>query len=142
MSGAGLRIGPTQDVAAAQAIRLAVFVREQGVSLADELDGQDGSCAHWLASDAEGPVATLRIRREGEVAVIGRVAVLPRARGTGLGAALMRAAMAALAAEGAARAELGAQLAAIAFYERLGFVAHGPIYDDAGLPHRHMARDL
>jgi predicted GNAT family N-acyltransferase len=24
------------------------------------------------------------------------------------------------------------------FYERLGFVAQGPIYDEAGIPHRNM----
>ena len=28
--------------------------------------------------------------------------------------------------------------AAHRFYERLGFVAEGPVYDDAGIPHRDM----
>mgnify|MGYP002653135186 CR=1 FL=1 len=31
-----------------------------------------------------------------------------------------------------------AQTHALGFYERLGFVAFGPVYDDAGIPHRDM----
>ncbi|MEC8902256.1 MAG: GNAT family N-acetyltransferase, partial [Pseudomonadota bacterium] len=29
-------------------------------------------------------------------------------------------------------------LHALAFYERLGFVAHGDVFMDAGIPHREM----
>ncbi|WP_299817747.1 GNAT family N-acetyltransferase [uncultured Jannaschia sp.] len=138
--------GPTieevTDLAAPLAIRAAVFIGEQNVSLADEVDGRDGDCLHWLVTDPEGPVATLRVLPKGDVAKIQRVAVLRRARGTGLGAALMRHAMAALAARGFRRATLGAQTDAIGFYARLGFVARGPVYDDAGIPHRDMDRDL
>jgi ElaA protein len=63
-------------------------------------------------------------------------------RGTGVGAALMGAAMEAMRAAGAETATLGAQLTAMGFYERLGFAAHGPVYDDAGIPHREMSRAL
>lgn len=138
----GLRIARATDLAAPLAIRMAVFVDEQGVSEAEEIDGEDGACLHWLATDAEGPVATLRVRLAGDRAKVQRVAVLARARGAGVGAALMRAVMAELAGMGVARAVLGAQVAAIGFYERLGFAAYGPVYDDAGIPHRDMARDL
>ncbi|WP_055662320.1 GNAT family N-acetyltransferase [Jannaschia seosinensis] len=131
-----------EDLTAPLAIRTEVFVEEQGVSLAEEIDGQDGACVHWLARDDRGPVATLRVAPMGTTAKIQRVAVLRRARGTGRGAALMRHVMAALAAEGFVRAKLGAQVDAIGFYERLGFVAQGPVYDDAGIPHRDMTRDL
>ena len=71
-----------------------------------------------------------------------RVAVLARARGTGLGATLMRHVLEELTDMGFARVTLGSQLSAIGFYERLGFVAHGPIYDDAGIDHRDMDRIL
>lgn len=43
---------------------------------------------------------------------------------------------------GVTRAKLGAQTHAIGFYERLGFAAYGPEYDDAGIPHRDMALEL
>ena len=29
-----------------------------------------------------------------------------------------------------------------AFYEKLGFSAVGPVYDDAGIPHRDMVHSL
>ncbi len=37
---------------------------------------------------------------------------------------------------------LSSQTYAIPFYERLGYTAHGPEFDDAGLPHRWMRRAL
>jgi ElaA protein len=138
----GLSITRTTDLAAPLAIRRAVFVDEQAVPETDEVDGLDPECLHWLACDATGPVATLRVRILEDAAKIQRVAVLARARGTGSGAALMRRVMEDLREMGVDRTILGAQIDAIGFYERLGFVAHGPVYEDAGIPHRHMSRDL
>jgi len=37
---------------------------------------------------------------------------------------------------------LHAQLSAIPFYEKLGFIAQGSIYDEAGIPHRNMMLDV
>jgi predicted GNAT family N-acyltransferase len=37
---------------------------------------------------------------------------------------------------------LDAQLHAIPFYERFGFVAHGEVFLDAGIEHRKMDRHL
>jgi ElaA protein len=63
-------------------------------------------------------------------------------RGRGIGAALIRAAVEEIRARGMARAKLGSQVHAIPFYEGLGFVAEGPVYDDAGIPHRDMTLAL
>jgi ElaA protein len=69
--------------------------------------------------------------------------VLAEARGEGIGAALIRAAVADLAAmPGVSRAKLGAQVHALRFYEQLGFVAVGPVYLDAGIEHRDMVLGL
>jgi predicted GNAT family N-acyltransferase len=38
--------------------------------------------------------------------------------------------------------DLGAQTHAMGFYERLGYQAYGPVFDDAGIPHRSMRRSL
>ena len=43
---------------------------------------------------------------------------------------------------GAPRVVLSSQVSAIPFYERLGYVASGPVYDDAGIPHREMVLKL
>jgi len=69
--------------------------------------------------------------------------VLKSARGTGLGAALINEAIAiARARPGVTEAKLGAQIQALGFYEKLGFTAVGPVYDDAGIDHRDMVLDL
>ena len=54
----------------------------------------------------------------------------------------MRAAVAECRARGFAQVRLGAQVQALGFYERLGFVAEGPVFDDAGIPHREMVLAL
>lgn len=131
----------TDDLDTCLALRRAVFIEEQNVSEPDEIDGLDPVCLHLLAMDDGTPVGTARILIESDVAKIGRVCVLASHRGTGLGAALIRVAFE--AAQGKAEfAKLGAQTHALGFYEKLGFAATGPIYDDAGIPHRDMVRRL
>ena len=134
-------IAPTEDLQTCYALRAEVFVAEQGVPESEEIDALDPACLHLLARDGDVPVGTARVHVAGGIAKIGRVCVRRSHRGTGLGKALIAAAMA--AAEGRARvAKLGAQVHAIGFYEALGFVAEGPVYDDAGIAHRDMVRPL
>ena len=133
-----LEIGLTDDLETCLEIRRVVFIEEQGVSLADEVDGCDGEAEHLLAVLDGQPVGTARMLVEGETGKIGRVAVLAEARGKGIGAALIRAAVDRLRERGLRVAKLGAQTHALGFYEGLGFAAFGPVYDDAGIPHRDM----
>lgn len=136
-------IEETDDLAACHALRRTVFIEEQGVSEAEELDDQDGGAIHLLARLDGRPVGSARLIVKGGTGKIGRVCVLKEQRGMGLGAALIRAALDVLRARpGVERARLGSQVHAIAFYEKLGFVAEGPVYDDAGIPHRDMSRAL
>ncbi|MDT1061528.1 GNAT family N-acetyltransferase [Paracoccus sp. CPCC 101403] len=134
----------TEDIDTCRAIRHEVFVIEQSVPEAEEWDGRDGEAIHLLARDDQGrAIGTARILLLGETGKIGRVAVLRSARGTGMGAALIRAALDQLRTQpGVTRAKLGAQTHAIGFYEKLGFTAFGPEYDDAGISHRDMSREL
>ncbi|MFN4157002.1 MAG: GNAT family N-acetyltransferase [Gemmobacter sp.] len=136
-------IAPTPDIATCRALRRAVFIDEQGVSEADEIDDQDDHAIHLLAHLDGQPAGTARLLIVGNIAKIGRVCVLAPHRGTGLGAALIRAALdAARSSRGVTRAKLGAQIHALGFYERLGFTATGPEYLDAGIPHRDMVMPL
>nr|WP_245218907.1 GNAT family N-acetyltransferase [Rubellimicrobium aerolatum] len=124
------------------ALRRAVFIEEQAVPEALEIDGLDAEAVHLLATVDGRPVGTARLFAKGDTGKIGRVCVLREARGRGIGAALIRAAVEELRGMGLRRAKLGSQVHAIPFYEGLGFVAEGPVYDDAGIPHRDMARAL
>lgn len=136
-------IAETAEIDTCLALRRAVFIDEQGIAEADEIDDLDGQAVHLLARIAGRPVGTARLLRKGDSGKIGRVCVLPEARGTGLGAALIRAGIAHFAGDPALVAvRLSAQDHAIGFYEKLGFAAYGPAYDDAGIPHRDMLRSL
>ncbi|NNK16069.1 MAG: GNAT family N-acetyltransferase [Sulfitobacter sp.] len=135
------RIEVSTDIATCLRLRREVFIEEQGVSEADEIDDLDEQSLHLIAFVDDAPAGTARITIQRDIAKIGRVCVLRPYRGTGLGADLIRKALE-VARGKATTAKLGAQVHALRFYERLGFVATGPVYDDAGIDHRDMVRDL
>ena len=123
-------------------IRKTVFVEEQAVPLELEMDEYDDAATHFLLRDGDAPLATARLLDKHGLAKIGRVAVLQEARGRGLGLLLMRAVLDEARRQGFAEAVLDSQTYAIPFYERLGFVAEGDEFDDAGIPHYLMRRRL
>ncbi|MEI4473145.1 GNAT family N-acetyltransferase [Frigidibacter sp. MR17.24] len=131
------------DYAPCIALRRTVFCEEQGYGLEEEPDALDPQARHLLGLVDGVPMGAARLLSAGDVGKIGRVCVLPAARGTGLGARLMEVAVAKLAEDPAlARAYLSAQTQALGFYERAGFVAEGPEYLDGAVPHRDMWRPL
>ncbi|MET7442199.1 GNAT family N-acetyltransferase [Streptomyces sp. NPDC004082] len=144
----------TADREACFAVRKEVFVVEQGVPQDVEYDAYDaGGALHVLAVRDDGvPLGTGRLlygeeaaaRTGGDPAVgsLGRLAVKREARGLGVGAALVRAIEDAARGRGLAAVDLHAQTHALGFYERLGYVAYGPEFPDAGIPHRSMRRSL
>jgi predicted GNAT family N-acyltransferase len=139
-----VEVESAEQLEQALAIRLAVFVEEQGVSRALEIDGRDDAARHFLALQDGEPVGTLRLRwgNDSRVAKIERVAVLPRARGAKIGRALLEAALAAAGAAGADAALLHAQTSVQGFYARHGFVAFGLEFVEDGILHVAMSRPL
>lgn len=135
-----------QDLNRCFAIRTEVFVREQNVPEHEEWDGRDDECTHFLAVAEEEPFQALGTARfcefEDGTAKIQRVAVLPEARMRGIGRQLMVAAEQEARRCGFETVHLSAQVPSIPFYERLGYVAYGDVFDDAGIPHRNMHKDL
>lgn len=125
-----------QDSDALYALRHEVFVLEQQVPVALELDEHDALARHWLLERQGEVLATLRLLADGS---IGRMAVKAGVRGRGLGRALLEHCIAAAGRDALPRLTLSAQCHAIGFYEKLGFVASGDIFMDAGIPHRHMS---
>ncbi|MEU1474878.1 GNAT family N-acetyltransferase [Streptomyces sp. NPDC005760] len=134
-------------------VRKEVFVGEQGVPEDIEYDAYDAVAVHVLAVREDGmPLGTGRLlfgeaaagKTGGDASVgsLGRLAVTREARGLGVGAALVRAVEEAARARGLAAVDLHAQTHALGFYERLGYVAYGPEFLDAGIPHRAMRRVL
>ena len=130
--------GDKDDLADAHAIRRAVFIEEQNVSEADEMDGTDGACIHLVAYENGTPISTGRIMITGEDFIIGRVATVKSHRGQGIATGVMQALINACVTMGGERQVLHAQTHARGFYEKLGFVAYGEEFDDAGIPHIAM----
>ena len=128
---------------AAFAIRRAVFCREQGVPEALEIDGRDGQCTHYLVYLGRKPIGTARIRPLApNKAKIERVAVLAAHRGNGIGRQLMVHLLSDLAKAGTPTILLHAQTASERFYAALGFDVQGPPFEEAGIPHIKMTRDI
>lgn len=133
----------TDDLTACMVIRTKVFVEEQSVPVELERDEHDKTALHLLATDSGQPVGTARIVLQGDTGKIGRVAVLAELRGTGLGRKLIEACVEELRGiPEVSQAKLGSQVSAIGFYEKLGFTAFGPEFDDAGIAHRMMSLPL
>ena len=121
---------------ALSSIRHTVFVEEQGVPVELELDGEDSSAWHAAAFSDDGRlVGTGRMLRSGK---IGRMAVSQSMRRQGIGRALLDALVAEAKRLKLEEVSLGAQLPAVAFYERAGFEAYGDIFLDAGIDHKMM----
>lgn len=124
----------------ASAIRFEVFVEEQRVPIAEELDAMDPLCLHALAFNHQGvAVATGRLLPDGH---IGRMAVRLSERKKGVGAAVLNALIEAARSKGFQEVELGAQLHAKGFYLKEGFVEFGDVFIDANIEHVMMRKVL
>ena len=124
-------------------LRRDVFVSEQLCPIEDEPDANDPDALHVCAMKDGIVVGCARIlTKDPDVAKIGRVAVARDARKTGVGLAVMRMAILYTRSLGYAKIYLESQTHAIPFYERLGFVAYGPEFDDCNIPHRKMTLEF
>ncbi len=125
---------------AIRAVRHAVFVQEQGISAALEWDSRDPACQHVLAIDEIGhPIGTARMQPNGH---IGRMAVLAPWRGMGVGRALLTRFIRLAEEQGLSGVWLTAQVGAIEFYSRSGFLPEGEPFVEAGIMHQKMTRPI
>lgn len=145
--GLPLDVGAPRDEGerrAAALVRHEVFVVGQGVPAELEADGLDAAADHVVARLGGEVVGTGRLvdGPEPREAKVQRMAVLPQARGEGVGIALLRALEARARERGAAAVVLSAQLTARGFYERAGYTARGREFTEAGIRHVSMRRPL
>ncbi len=132
------RITLQKEITKAFAIRMRVFVKEQGVPAEIELDADDQRATHLLASVGPRAVGTARVVEQPGSAKIGRMAVLKTYRGRGVGKKLLQRAIEAAKKRGVRKIYLHAQVPVIEFYESMGFRCVGPVFNEAGIPHRKM----
>jgi predicted GNAT family N-acyltransferase len=132
------RVSSQKEMTKAFTIRMRVFVREQGVPEEIELDRDDQRAIHFLAFAGPRAVGTARVVLHRDSAKIGRMAVLKSYRGQGVGKKLLERATETAKKWGAKSIYLHAQVPVIGFYQRMGFHCVGPVFEEAGIPHRKM----
>ncbi|MBF2036610.1 MAG: GNAT family N-acetyltransferase [Leptolyngbyaceae cyanobacterium T60_A2020_046] len=120
-------------------VRHRVFVCEQHVPQALEVDAYDPLSIHVLAQWEGWAVGTGRLAPDGR---IGRVAVAQPLRRRGVGRQVMEHLLEVALRQGHPRVVLSAQCHAIAFYEKLGFYTEGPVFEQMGIPHITMWKSL
>jgi predicted GNAT family N-acyltransferase len=127
----------THDFASIRQVREAVFIDEQRVPRELEFDDRDPLCLHVLAFDGATPVGTgrLDLKYGGKV---GRVAVVATHRRGGVGTAVMEQLHALARKAQQPHLWCNAQLTAVPFYERLGYVRSGGVFVEAGIDHVRM----
>jgi predicted GNAT family N-acyltransferase len=124
------------------ALRENVFVYEQGVSMEDEHSDDESLFVHCCQFCNDKLVAYCRLKNENGVAHIGRVAVDKSFRSQGFGASIMLYAEDYAKTLNCTQAYINAMLYAKGFYSKLGYVPDGEEFDDAGIKHIRMTKNL
>jgi predicted GNAT family N-acyltransferase len=133
------RLATPAEMPAVFALRHEVFVVGQDVPEELERDELDAVSDHAVAVVDDQVVGTGRLLPDG---TIGRMAVSSAVRGQGIGAAVLTVLEERARERGLAAVELHAQVHALGFYDRYGYVPFTEVYLEAGIEHRSMRKEL
>jgi predicted GNAT family N-acyltransferase len=120
-------------------IRDDVFCKEQGVPQTLEFDGMDSEAIHSIVIDGDIEIGTGRMLSDGH---IGRIAVKKQYRGKGFGKIIMKILINEALNMKFSEVWLSSQYQAKGFYEKLGFIEIGNIYQEADIDHIKMKKSL
>jgi predicted GNAT family N-acyltransferase len=138
-----VRLAGPGDRPALHALRHEVFVLGQGVPAHLEQDSHDEAAEHVVAVQDGQVVGTGRLLvGTSGAGSVGRMAVVDRARGGRVGAAMLRLLEDRAVELGLTAIELHAQVHARGFYDQAGYVATSDVYLEAGLEHVTMRKPL
>lgn len=127
------------------AIREEVFVVEQKVAVHEEFDEFEDESHHFVALDEnDNPIGSARWRYTEKGIKLERFTAKKTMRGKGLGTAIVKAVMEDIEkkAEKGTYLYMHAQLPAVPLYLKFGFQTKGDQFDECGLMHYHMWREL
>lgn len=132
-----------EDFSAMRSVRIAVFQIEQGIDPELDFDGQDESSDQIIAYLDNQPIGTARIRYlDDTTAKIERLAVLPIARGKGIGKLIMEKAIELAAKKKIGEVIIHAQKYIQGLHQKLGFEPEGAAFEEAGISHVKMRKKL
>lgn len=132
-----------EDFSAMRSVRAAVFQSEQGIEPELDFDGKDETSDQIIAYINDRPIGTARIRYlDDRTAKIERLAVLPIARGKGIGKLIMEKAIELAAQKKIQEVIIHAQEYIQGLHQKLGFEPEGAVFEEAGIPHVKMRKKL
>jgi len=120
-------------------LRTRVFVEEQKVSAALEIDGKDSECQHVKAIVDGLIIGTGRLLPDG---FIGRMCVLAEYRNRNIGTMMLENLVQQALDRGHQKVLLNAQSYIIPFYQKYGFRIDSDEFIEADIPHRRMILNL
>ncbi|MGH7999338.1 MAG: GNAT family N-acetyltransferase [Brasilonema sp.] len=133
----------SKEFSAIQAIRKSVFQEEQGVEPDLDFDGEDEISEQLIACLNGEYVGTARVRYlDGSTAKIERLAVLPVARGYGVGKKVMEKALEVIAGKKIPEVVIHAQEYIKGLYQQLDFQQEGEVFEEGGIRHMKMRKKL
>ena len=125
------------------ALRRMIFIEEQGVDEALELDGQDDFATLIVMYVDDQAVGCARYRVLDDAVKVERVGILKEYRRRGLGEEIMMFVEEQIMEYTKAKwITLNAQLTAKDFYLRLGYAPMGPIFVEANIEHQKMMKEV
>lgn len=124
-------------------LRVRVFCEEQGVPREEEVDAYDDVARHAVAVTSDGRVVgTMRLVAVGTMVKVGRVAIDRGFRGRGIASALLDRALEYARGVRAEELRLAAQTAAVDLYAKAGYRPVGRPFQEAGIEHVWMVREV
>lgn len=131
------------DIENAFKIRKCVFIEEQKIPENIEIDQFEKQSDHFLILDDKNPIGTARVRYlDNKTAKIERMAILKENRNKGAGSVLFKYILEFLKEKEISIVTINAQLHARDFYCKFDFNQVGDVFEEAGIKHIKMEREL
>ena len=131
-----------EQLAGVRALRIKVFVEEQGFALGNEACKNDYTCWHIEVKLAGQVIGTSRMVFHDGYYFMGRVAIAKEHRGKGYGRRMLEEVLAECKRRGYQRIKVEAQMHVVELYEKFGFVKEGAVEVIAGADHQRLYKDL
>tara|TARA_B100000029_G_scaffold437704_1_gene453067 strand:+ start:1209 stop:1649 length:441 start_codon:yes stop_codon:yes gene_type:complete len=134
------------EYSSAMKVREIVFINEQQIDQSVESDGYDLNATHVIAESFGQTVGTGRIIKsaDGEIntARLGRMAVLDTFRRKGIASLILRALESEAKKQGFKNITLHSQSYTKSLYSKEGYLERGKPFDEAGIEHVTMVKEL
>lgn len=146
VEGTPLTVSPVLDKRQALLmtdIRYRVFILEQHVPYEEEMDGSDASASNFLLFEKNKAIGTIRFIQEENNFRIGRFCILKEYRGKGYGKVFFQWLEKYISDSNTpCLIYFHAMQYLQGFYEKIGYIAEGPIFEEAGIKHILMKKSV